>query len=365
VLFFVSQQVYRISQAIKMVVLKKSQSHPDLVFYASPRWSSDSTCSITTQDSESSLFDISSLWTKKEKKNDEDATSSSDIKTIGRLLWQWRLTKKLSRHTTNEDLILLVQEYPEVRVSWNHLQEYHAALSSIIIMDEDIDDRAASLLQDYKGHLVNVRRTMTRELLEQAPEKHMALVADFNDNLAYSMQAKRGIPTSPREVAHLEATLRETLSSPTVQLQASFLKTVHQTIPQPAHVDYPWQTLSEPSANDLFLAFFPLTNQGMILQLWPHPQGTPVAGQLVFIPLDKMLIVPSHTIHGGGFQTLPHDGLEGNVRFHLYIATQGTPLPVCAQNVYTMPQNRRVELSRYCPNAPGLDDSLLMQLLFE
>jgi hypothetical protein len=314
-------------------------------------------------------------------------------------LWHLLLAKKLSLQATKEDFIQLTNEYPCVlsrdQASLKDLQEFHSALSSIIILDEEIDDRATLLLKEYKGHLVQVSRNMTLELLEQSPDDYMALVADFNDNLAYSMQATRGIPalTSSttanmprqewiREIAQLETTLQETLQSPTVQLQASFIKTLHQTIPQPAHVDYPWQTLAGLAADDLFLAFFPLTSQGMILQLWPNDVATkgachthtPVPGQLVFVPLDKMLIVPSHTIHGGGFKTISCPNRQrqcqlqqGNVRFHLYIATQGTPLPVCAQNVYTMPQDRRLELSQICLNAPGLDDdkALLMQLLFE
>ena len=39
------------------------------------------------------------------------------------------------------------------------------------------------------------------------------------------------------------------------------------TMYQPAHVDYEWQILQEYSKK-LFLAFFPLTEEGAYLQLW-------------------------------------------------------------------------------------------------
>ena len=201
-----------------VVLVKKSQSHPDLVVCASPRWnlnftttnnkktknrSSCSTASLESLDSESSLVDVHNpvvVVTTTPTAHDTvppETDTSTDTKSIGRLLWKLLLTKRLSRHATSQDWIRLQEEYPSLaRVTLHNLQRYHAALSSIVIMDPDIDDRVASLLHDYHGHLVPVSRTMTEKLLQQAPENYKALVGDFNDNLAYSMQSTRGIPTS-------------------------------------------------------------------------------------------------------------------------------------------------------------------------
>ena len=107
-----------------------------------------------------------------------------------------------------------------------------------------------------------------------------------------------------------------------------------RTIFQPAHVDYDYPILKK-YGNKLFLAFFPLTEDGAFLQLWKEedssriktstatqPEANPgqsvVEGTVVYIPYEKMLIVPSNTIHAGGFKR----GESGNLRFHLYIAVE-------------------------------------------
>lgn len=77
--------------------------------------------------------------------------------------------------------------------------------------------------------------------------------------------------------------------------------------------------------------------------------------------MGKLLLAPSDILHGGGFRTTPilndhQHHHQGNVRYHLYVSTQ-QPLPPFAQNIYTMRNDKRHELSEVYWNAPGLLES--------
>lgn len=335
-----------------------------------------------------------------EHRSNQSEKDPLDLKTraVGRLLWNLLLERKLPLQG-DVDWAVLRRQFPLLStVSEKNLMESLIVLQSIVILDETVDDRVKKMLTDYKGKVVNVRRNLTNELYMLSPDQFHAHVADFNDNLLYSMQTTRGFPANPNmlspeewedELVRFEADVKQVLCSRHIEVQSSFLKT-DKTVAQPAHVDFSWNVLSE-RADELWLAFFPLTSQGMVLQLWSHDGSR---GLLVFIPLGKMLIVPSDTIHGGGFRTFPINDLEsrhqdvpndtdstdssndeyenetiytGNMRYHLYIATHSTSLPKFAQNVYTIKGDKRRELSQVCPNAPGINvkNSLLLRTLFE
>ena len=203
-----------------------------------------------------------------------------------------------------------------------------------------------------------------------APDTNkMSTVADFNDNLFYHMQQERGLRhfagLNADHVDELEATLNAN------EYLGSFL-TTKSSLPQPPHVDYPWEVLSEHADNDsLRIGFFPLTKEGMFLQVWPTvelpPPATtepePIEGQVIFIPHKKLLTVPASTIHGGGFRTTPHTNhTSGNLRFHLYIATKQATLPAHQTNKYTEPSDRRKELSRRYVDSKHMD--VLLKHLF-
>ncbi|GAX27443.1 hypothetical protein FisN_23Hh093 [Fistulifera solaris] len=334
-----------------------------------------------------------------ESRNDVNEKDPVDLVTraAGQLLWNLLLNRKIPEDG-DVDWLILKREYPLLSsVTQIKLIELLMVIRSIVILDDSIDDRVEQVLAEYNGKIVVVRRNLTEELYRLSPDRFHAHVADFNDNLSYCMQTTRGFPANPsmltadeweEEIALFEKDVKEKLKSCHIEVQSSFLKT-DKTVAQPAHVDYSWKVLSE-RADELWLAFFPLTSQGMILQLWP-PHGS--QGLLVFIPLGKMLLVPSDTIHGGGFRTFPiHDlGTRdesyesesanhthndecdkenvyvGNMRYHLYIATHGKSLPKFAQNVYTIKGDKRRELSQVCTNASGVNEknSLLMRTLFE
>jgi hypothetical protein len=334
-----------------------------------------------------------------ESRNDVNEKDPVDLVTrgAGQLLWNLLLNRKIPEDG-DVDWLILKREYPLLSsVTQIKLIELLMVIRSIVILDDSIDDRVEQVLAEYNGKIVVVRRNLTDELYRLSPDRFHAHVADFNDNLSYCMQTTRGFPANPsmltadgweQEIALFEKDVKEKLNSCHIEVQSSFLKT-DKTVAQPAHVDYSWKVLGE-RADELWLAFFPLTSQGMILQLWP-PHGS--QGLLVFIPLGKMLLVPSDTIHGGGFRTSPihelgtrNESYEsesahstqtdecdkenvyvGNIRYHLYIATHGKSLPKFAQNVYTIKGDKRRELSQVCTNAPGVNEknSLLMRTLFE
>lgn len=152
---------------------------------------------------------------------------------------------------------------------------------------------------------------------------------------------------------------------------------------QPAHYDYDYPIL-QTYGNRLFLAFFPLTEEGAFLQLWqedPIKKKTKsssdheedidrdtavVEGTVVYIPYGKMFIVPSDTCHGGGFKR----GSGGNLRFHLYIEVEDIGVNKGSDdggeenllqhpmNKYTEKHDKRRELCERFIDANGLDGLL-------
>lgn len=206
-------------------------------------------------------------------------------------------------------------------------------IESIVVLDSHTDDKVQNLLDSYNGHLINIGLNLLKSLRDAAPIKLAARVGDFNGNLFYEMQGHKKDVKSiisqtqstgwsanrqlEEDIQWFEASLRETLNHDKLTYRGSFMRT-EQTIYQPAHVDYDYLVLNE-HGEKLFLAFFPLTEEGTFLQLWDRTKAErTVKGTVVYIPHGKMLILPANTIHGGGFKK----GKSGNLRFHLYIELQ-------------------------------------------
>jgi hypothetical protein len=152
------------------------------------------------------------------------------------------------------------------------------------------------------------------------------------------------------------------------ELLGSFLST-ESSLPQPPHVDYTYEVLKEhEEQNTLRIGFFPLTKDGMFLQVWPtslsQEYTEEVEGQVIYIPYGKILVVPASTIHGGGFRTssVAKAGLYGNLRFHLYVATDQAMLPAHQSNKYTERHDQARELSRRYVDSRHM--STLMRCLF-
>lgn len=262
---------------------------------------------------------------------------------ITRTLW-----KEVLRNDSN---VTVIGDSEETEAS--NSSKLLTSLSSIRILNDE--ERERNWLNLFGGRLSNVSPELLKGLREHAPESNnMSTVADFNDNLYYHMQQERGL-------RHFDGLNSSTIEELEDALQAneylgSFL-TTKSSLPQPAHVDYPWEVLDAHAEDqNLKIGFFPLTEEGMFLQVWPtaDPSQDPsiaIEGQIIFIPHGKLLTIPASTIHGGGFRTTElrgssNGGKRGNLRFHLYIATNQASLPAHQQNKYTEPCDRTKELSR-------------------
>jgi hypothetical protein len=207
------------------------------------------------------------------------------------------------------------------------------------------------LKQQYHAEVYEVPLQVLRQIESQAPASLAARVADFNGNLLYEMQ------TSQQMLAlDLGGLVHDTLRADS--FLGSYL-TTESTVPQPAHVDYSWEVLEEHP--NLYLGFFPLTSEGMYLQVWPRVMSNAefrpkIPGEILFIPYGRLLVLPAGTIHAGGFRTTPlESGEHGNLRFHLYLARNGDILPEHQTNKYTEPDDKRRELCERYTDAPGLD----------
>mmetsp|Transcript_4534 Transcript_4534/g.7413 ORF Transcript_4534/g.7413 Transcript_4534/m.7413 type:complete len:372 (+) Transcript_4534:85-1200(+) len=248
--------------------------------------------------------------------------------------------------------------------SRSELRHFYDQLRTSIIVMDPCSTRAQRLLETFDGKLCDVSSVLIEEMRDDKPmDLGAAKVGDFNENLSYAMQDGRGLlsviqqarmnqgmegavrESSPhllQEVARFEAALQEAVgdSSGIIEYQGSFMKT-DTTIPQPPHVDFKWELLQE-EKDRFFIAFFPLTDEGMFLQLWPNRCKTETtSGFIVYIPQGKLLMVPSDTVHGGGFKA----GENGNLRFHLYVASGGASLPITHTNKYTEEDDPTKEMS--------------------
>ena len=245
-----------------------------------------------------------------------------------------------------------------VRVN-KHEKLYHYLSDTIVVMHEG-SEKASALLHALQGKLCDVNPNVIKQLHHCAPKTFSAKVADFNDNLFYDMQDKGGLKSifgsSTYEVndfieegiEEFEMTLKAAMGSSSLEYQGSFMKT-ESTIPQPAHVDFQWDLLNE-LKGDLFIGFFPLTKDGMFLQVWENGEQEEIPGHIIYIPFGKLVVVPSNTIHGGGFKY----GDEGNLRFHLYIASKEKGLPRFQTNRYTEENDKSKELCERFVDSPRL-----------
>ena len=306
-----------------------------------------------------------------------------------------------------------------------HLLMRKRALSSIVVLSSSSCPRARALLDDHDGHLIDIRPRILDGLRDAAPSRLAARVGDYNENLFYEMQdPNRDVgsiilegrrrrrsggglegddddeDSIRRDVEAFDSSIRHSLRRDKVSYRGSYM-TTERTMFQPAHVDYDYDILRR-HGRRLYLSFFPLTEEGAFLQLWRDPivrgekeeedgendgdgddgreeertrrrsiGDAVVEGTVVFIPYGKMLMVPSDTIHAGGFRRGP----GGNLRFHLYIALDGEDDEVeevgeggialldHPVNKYTERHDRRRELCERFVDSDGLD--CLLGFFFE
>ena len=109
---------------------------------------------------------------------------------------------------------------------------------------------------------------------------------------------------------------------------------------QNPHYDFKNEVLDKNGEN-MYLGFSPLTEDGMFLQVWTK-EGY---GKVLYIPLGELVILPSSTMHAGGFCSRAH---EGNLRLHFYFYLNKVPSETHNTNVYS---DERGEFSEIYLNA--------------
>jgi hypothetical protein len=107
------------------------------------------------------------------------------------------------------------------------------------------------------------------------------------------------------------------VNSNKLAFQTSMIATeVHR--PQDPHMDY---DSTKEHIHRYMVAFLPLTETGMFLQLWNRSvNNLPVQGEIVFIPRGQLVLVPGNTIHAGGFRAdHRNDNQHAHFRLHFYV----------------------------------------------
>lgn len=92
---------------------------------------------------------------------------------------------------------------------------------------------------------------------------------------------------------------------------------------QNPHSDYSWRVLRR-YENKLFVAFWPLSQDGCQLQVWTTPdipslddnRNRQQPGVVVSIPYGSFLLLHGASVHGGGFAS---NLVSGNVRMQCHL----------------------------------------------
>lgn len=146
-----------------------------------------------------------------------------------------------------------------------------------------------------------------------------------------------------------------------IQFYFSYLATKIEK-PQPAHIDFDWEVVTKEECATRkrkrgvvngykhrvpFVAFFPLTKDGMTLEIWKARSSHQIGeeGELVHIPFGLMLLLRGDAVHAGGYM----NGTEGDLRGHLYIYREGGEQhDTGTSNAYTIEvDGKRLVLSEY------------------
>jgi hypothetical protein len=128
------------------------------------------------------------------------------------------------------------------------------------------------------------------------------------------------------------------VNSNKLAFQTSMIATeVH--MPQDPHIDY---DSKKEHVHRYMVAFLPLTETGMFLQLWSRSvNNLPVRGKIVFIPRGQLVLVPGNTIHAGGFRAdHRNDNQRAHFRLHFYVyPNEDECAPIDHKNEYVDVRN--------------------------
>jgi hypothetical protein len=159
-----------------------------------------------------------------------------------------------------------------------------------------------------------------------------------------------------------------------ISFYLSFMKTNRRTVVQDPHIDFKWEAVDQWLVNESptrrrtkrgrkldykervpFIAFFPLTPDGMAVEFWQarydHEKGR--SGVLVHIPFGCLMIARGDVVHAGGFS----NSQSGNSRCHLYIYRAGGEVhDLNTSNTYTREIDGKgaMRMSQLYKHGPGI-----------
>jgi hypothetical protein len=213
------------------------------------------------------------------------------------------------------------------------------------------------LLQDSSGQRRGVEISVSTELLLLLRDafdstklgeyvKHsrntsiMAAVADAKRNISKTDRSTlEGLEkTCTNNIKTALCEMDYCVDEQDIKVFLTFMKTVRTDVQDP-HIDFSWADAYPHGSDDdasapdehyrwnvPFIAFFPLSEEGMFLEMWDHrpKHGVTVdssetetkRGRMLYIPYGRLLMVRADTVHAGGFTT---NRTSGSPRCHLYI----------------------------------------------
>jgi hypothetical protein len=231
--------------------------------------------------------------------------------------WMYHGTGQWPHSLSEEESlqILIASPLDSVFVEWNN-----SAIRGVV---STLHPASISTLQVISSNIASARYSYVSQT-----GRSLKFVAAEMANGLYSFQreAKRGGVSSKlitladkRLTANVRDAVQALLGSDTpisISIKISFLETVPRNggVFQDPHIDFSSRLLLGSPLGERFIAFFPLKESGMFVQMWDRTTSN-AEGKVVFIPIGSLYVVPAGTVHGGGFKTFGPD----NGRGHLYI----------------------------------------------
>ena len=231
---------------------------------------------------------------------------------FGHLLWD-RETQRANFVGLPKDVLQLL------RGVWN------------VSEDPSVTDRVGKRLVPVQSFFPNLLNYLLRT-------PGFPTASDVFDSDIFRSSGKKKVKAIEDEFKSLLRNTMENMGYPCsghdIEFYLSFMRTRSRTVVQDPHIDFkhetvdPWFVDESPTTRRgrgrrlgykervPFIAFFPLTPDGMAVEVWEarddHRLGRP--GVLVHIPYGCMMMARGDLVHAGGFS----NSSRGNPRCHLY-----------------------------------------------
>eukprot|EP00977_Amphora_coffeiformis_P020597 scaffold8374_cov175-Amphora_coffeaeformis.AAC.36 len=224
--------------------------------------------------------------------------------------------------------------------------------------DDNKVDRVAKRLVPVQSFFPNLLNYLLRT-------PGFPTASDVFDSDVFRTWGKKKVKQTEKVLKQLIRTSLEDMGYPCkgheIDFYLSFMKTKLRTIVQDPHIDFKWESVDPWYVDESeaprrktkrgrkldykervpFIAFFPLTSDGMAVEVWQarEDHGKGRDGVLVHIPFGTMMIARGDVVHAGGFS----NSENGNPRCHLYIYRSGGDVhDINTSNTYTKEYDRKM-----------------------